>query len=39
MRLLFTEIGEPLPMEADVRLHHYGVLTRALASCAKVLLI
>jgi glycosyltransferase involved in cell wall biosynthesis len=32
MRIWFTEIGEPLPIEADVRLHRYGMLTRALAS-------
>jgi glycosyltransferase involved in cell wall biosynthesis len=31
MRIWFTEIGEPLPIERDVRLHRYGQLTRALA--------
>jgi glycosyltransferase involved in cell wall biosynthesis len=31
MRIWFTEIGEPLPIEKDVRLHRYGQLTRALA--------
>jgi glycosyltransferase involved in cell wall biosynthesis len=30
MRVWFTEIGEPLPLEKDVRLHRYGVLTRSL---------
>jgi len=32
MRIWFTEIGEPLPVENNVRLHRYGMLTRALAS-------
>ncbi len=31
MRIWFAEIGEPLPMEADVRLHRVGNLTRLLA--------
>lgn len=28
MKIWITEIGEPLPMEKDVRLHRYGLLTR-----------
>lgn len=32
MKLWFTEIGEPLPNEKDVRLHRYGMLTKALAA-------
>jgi len=31
MRIWFTEIGEPLPIEQDVRLHRYGQMTRSLA--------
>lgn len=31
MKLWFTEIGEPLPIEKDVRLHRYGMFTKALA--------
>lgn len=31
LRIWFTEIGEPLPLEGDVRLHRYGNLTQALA--------
>lgn len=31
MRIWFTEIGEPLPLERDTRLYRYGMLTRALA--------
>jgi len=31
MNIWFTEIGEPLPIERDVRLHRYGMLTRILA--------
>lgn len=32
MKLWFTEIGEPLPFETDMRLHRYGMLTQALAA-------
>ena len=32
MRIWFTEIGEPLPIEENVRLHRYGMLTKALSS-------
>jgi glycosyltransferase involved in cell wall biosynthesis len=32
LKIWFTEIGEPLPLEGDVRLHRYGLLTQALAS-------
>jgi glycosyltransferase involved in cell wall biosynthesis len=31
MKIWFTEIGEPLPLEKDVRLHRYGLFTQALA--------
>lgn len=31
MRIWFTEIGEPLPLEAGVRLYRYGMMTRFLA--------
>lgn len=31
MKIWFTEIGEPLPFEKDVRLHRYGLLTQQLA--------
>ncbi len=32
MKIWFTEIGEPLPIEKDCRLHRYGMLTRILSS-------
>jgi len=32
MKIWFTEIGEPLPIEDNVRLHRYGMLTKALES-------
>lgn len=32
MKIWVTEIGEPLPIERDVRLHRYGMLTKALAT-------
>jgi len=32
MKIWFTEIGEPLPIEKDVRLHRYGMFTKALAA-------
>jgi glycosyltransferase involved in cell wall biosynthesis len=32
MKIWFTEIGEPLPIEEDVRLHRYGMLTKMLSS-------
>lgn len=31
MRIWFTEIGEPLPLERDARLYRYGMLTQSLA--------
>ena len=31
MKIWFIEIGEPLPIEKNVRLHRYGMLTRELA--------
>jgi glycosyltransferase involved in cell wall biosynthesis len=31
MKIWFTEIGEPLPIEENVRLHRYGQMTRFLA--------
>ncbi len=31
MKIWITEIGEPLPMEKDVRLHRYGQFTKFLA--------
>lgn len=31
MRIWFTEIGEPLPLEKDARLYRYGMLTKSLA--------
>jgi glycosyltransferase involved in cell wall biosynthesis len=31
MKIWFFEIGEPLPLEPNVRLHRYGTLTRHLA--------
>jgi glycosyltransferase involved in cell wall biosynthesis len=31
MKIWFTEIGEPLPVEKDVRLHRYGMITKELA--------
>lgn len=31
MKIWFTEIGEPLPIEENARLHRYGTLTRILA--------
>lgn len=31
LKIWFTEIGEPLPLEADVRLHRYGNLTQSLS--------
>jgi glycosyltransferase involved in cell wall biosynthesis len=31
VKIWFTEIGEPLPFEKDVRLHRYGILTQHLA--------
>ena len=32
MKIWVTEIGEPLPVESGVRLHRYGMLTKALSS-------
>jgi glycosyltransferase involved in cell wall biosynthesis len=32
MKIWFTEIGEPLPIEKDVRLHRYGMFTKVLAA-------
>jgi glycosyltransferase involved in cell wall biosynthesis len=31
VKIWFTEIGEPLPFESDVRLHRYGLITQQLA--------